>query len=194
MKRSAGLYMASVIALAAALLTSCGYNKPPNQPLAEYVDMERFMGRWYVHGYTPTPIDKEAFNATETYEKEDDGRILTTYQFNKGAPDGKLKAYNPVGRVFNKETNSEWRMRFFGIFNAPYYIVFVDEAHEQTVIGHPNKKLAWIMTRSPEIGEDQFSVLRNELESRGYDLEKLSRVSHVQPSGMSEPHSTALQK
>ena len=176
-------FMATNVMIFVALtFTSCGYNKPPNQPLADYVDMERFMGEWYVHGYTPTAIDKNAFNATETYQQGDNDKILTTYQFNKGTPTGKLKTYKPVGEVFNHETNSEWRMKFFGFINAPYYIVYVDKDHEQTVIGHPNKKLAWIMNRSPNISEEDFASLRKELEDRGYNLQKLTRVQHTMDS------------
>ena len=141
-----------LVFLFALLFSACATNKAPNQTLAENVDLNRFMGTWYVHGYRPTAIDKEAWNATEHYELLANGKIQTTYKFRKGSPDGRLKTYKPVGTVYNRESNAEWRMRFFGLINAPYYVLYVDPNYDYTVIGHPNKKYAWIMSRSPKIG------------------------------------------
>ncbi len=163
---------------ATLLYVGCSRNQPPNQPLAPYVDLDRFMGTWYVHGYTPTPIDKNAWNGTETYQRLDNGKIQTTYEFRKGSAEGKLKTYNPVGTVVNSETNSEWRMRFFGIINAAYYVLYVDPDYRYTVIGHPNKRYAWIMSRDSNIDEARYDSLRNELVNRDYDLTNFERMRH----------------
>ncbi len=160
------------------MLAACTSNPVPNQELAEKVDIQEFMGTWYVHGYTPTAIDKGAWNGTETYERLSDGKIQTTYEFRKGSPDGNLKTYHPVGTIVNTETNAEWRMRFFGIINAAYYILYVDSDHTSTVIGHPNKKYAWIMSRDSKINEERYSELRGELEEREYELSNFVRMQH----------------
>ncbi len=160
------------------LLAACTSNPVPNQELAEKVDIEKFMGMWYVHGYTPTAIDNDAWNGTEIYERLPNGKIKTTYEFRKGSTEGKLKTYHPVGTIVNTGTNAEWRMRFFGIINAAYYILYVDSKYTFTVIGHPNKKYAWIMSRGPEIGEERYSELRNELLEREYDLSNFERMRH----------------
>ena len=142
------------------------------------MDLDRFMGLWYVHGYTPTAIDRNAFDATESYERAEDGRILTTYRFRKGGHGGPEKSYHPVATVYDDKTNAEWRMRFFGIIKAPYYIVYVDDNYEYTVIGNPNKKLAWVMSRESSISERQYKSLVDELKEREYDLTALQRVAH----------------
>lgn len=162
------------------LLSACGTDKAPNQKLAAYVDLENFMGTWYVHGYTPTAIDKDAWNATESYELQANGKIRTTYQFNKGSFDGKLKTFNPVGKVTNSETNAEWKMRFFGLITSAYYIVYIDPNYQYTIIGHPNKEMAWIMSRNSEILDAQYNRLVGKLEARSYDLSALKRVLHNQ--------------
>lgn len=169
-------HILSVLAMLA--LAGCSSDREPNQKLADHVDLDRFMGKWYVHGYTPTAIDKNAWNPTETYEMQEDGKIQTIYQFRKGAADGKLKTYRPVGTVKDTETNAEWRMRFFGVINAAYYVVYVSEDYQETIIGHPNKKYAWIMTRSNSIDDAAYEDLLQELKDRDYDLERFSRASH----------------
>lgn len=152
----------------------------PPMEIAPYVDLERFMGLWYVHGYTPTALDPNAFNPTETYELMDDGRIQTTYRFRADEPYGQEKIYRPVARVFDTETNAEWRMRFFGVINAPYLILHVNDDYTETVIGHPDRDLAWIMTRSDSIETADYQSLLQKLKDRDFDLSEFKPADHLQ--------------
>ena len=47
------------------------------------VDIKKFMGPWYVIAHIPTFIEKEAYNAVESYELYKNGNIQTTFNFNK---------------------------------------------------------------------------------------------------------------
>ena len=42
----------------------------------EFVDLERFMGDWYVIANIPTFIEKGATNAIESYKLMDDGMTI----------------------------------------------------------------------------------------------------------------------
>jgi len=169
-------------AAAASALASCRSTSAPPLELAESVDLERFMGTWRVHGHTPTFLDREAYQATETYELQASGRIATTYRFRKGGFDGPVKVMRPVGRVEDHPSNAVWSMRFFGFLRQPYLILHVDEDYAETVVGQPNRSRAWIMTRSPEIAERRYQRLRGELERRGFDLEDFRRLPQRPPT------------
>jgi apolipoprotein D and lipocalin family protein len=82
------------------------------------VDLNRFMGDWYVIANIPTFIEKEAYNAVESYRLAEDGTIETTFKFNKGGFDGPLKTYNPRGYVRDEKSNAVWGMQFFWPFKA----------------------------------------------------------------------------
>ena len=157
------------------LFVSCQSPKNPLPPVS-HVDLESFMGTWYVVGYTPIVVDGNAYNATEHYYLKPDGRIQTTYQFRKGGFDGPLKTFKPTGFVHNKETNSEWRMQFIWPFKAAYLIVHYDEALGETIIGHPKRKYAWIMLRQPKYEETTYERLLNKLIEMGYDPELIQRL------------------
>lgn len=143
-----------------------------------HVDLDRFMGLWYIHGYTPIFVDKEAYNGVEHYYGAEDGRILTTYQFRDGGFSGKLKSYTPTGFVFNAESNADWRMQFIWPFKAKYYVYGLSEDYQITVIAHPNRKNAWIMSRKPEISEVNYNHWLEELGQEGFDLRKIIRMPH----------------
>ena len=174
----ANISLLSLFAVVAALTVACSKEDKSNYPvLAESVDLERFMGKWYVHGYTPTFLDREAYNPTETYEMGEDGKILTTYNFRKGGFEGPEKTYRPVGKSVS-ESNAEWRMRFFSIISAPYLILHVDEEYKYTLIGHPNREMAWLMSRSSKISDEKYQELLKKLEAQDYDLSTFVRAEH----------------
>ena len=113
----------------------------------EYVDLEKFMGDWYVIANIPTFIEKGAVNAIESYQLDSKGRVKTTFTFRKNSIDGPKKTYNPIGFIYNKETNAEWRMQFLWPFKSPFLIIDLDEKYSYTVIGIPSRKYVWIMAR-----------------------------------------------
>jgi hypothetical protein len=83
-------------ALASLLMLGCQSTPLPPLRTAPQVDLARFMGDWYVIAVIPTFIEKQAFNAVESYRLESDGSIATTFTFNKGALDGAPKRYHPT--------------------------------------------------------------------------------------------------
>ena len=66
--------------VATALVALAGCQSASMKPLAvaERVELERFMGDWYVIANIPTFLEKGAHNAVESYRLEGDGSIATT--------------------------------------------------------------------------------------------------------------------
>ena len=86
--------------------------KGPEMKTVDYVDLERFMGDWYVIANIPTFLEKGAHNAVETYALDDDGTIDTTFTYREDSFDGPEKRYNPRGFILDAGTNARWGMRF----------------------------------------------------------------------------------
>jgi len=171
--KNKGLHCALLMSLLS--LSGCQSNKAPYFTTSD-VDLESFMGTWYVVGYTPILVDGKAHNATEHYYLKPNGRIQATYQYRQGSFDGSLKTFQPKASVYNKETNAEWRMQFVWPFKSVYLIVHYDEAAGETIIGHPSKKLAWIMLREPEYDESTYQRLFDRLIELGYESAKFKRL------------------
>ena len=143
----------------------------------DYVDIDRFMGDWYVIANIPTFLEKGAHNAVETYQLNEDGSIQTTFTFRKGAFDGDLKQYNPKGFIRDTESNAIWGMRFIWPIKADYRIVYLSSDYSQTVIARQKRDFIWIMARTPEIPEDDFQKLVKLSAELGYDTSKIQRVA-----------------
>jgi len=158
-----------------ALLTGCGAQQPDLKPV-DHVDLDRFMGDWYVIANIPTFLEKGAHNAVETYARNDDGTIATTFVYRDGAFDGKRKEYNPKGFVRDDGSNALWGMRFIWPIKADYRIVYLTPDYSQTVIARNKRDYVWIMARTPTIPDDEYTAIVDMIGAMGYDVSKIEKV------------------
>jgi apolipoprotein D and lipocalin family protein len=147
---------------------------PPLETVDE-VDIERFMGDWYVIANIPTFLERDAYNAVESYKLDADGTVATTFTFRKGGFDGPIRSFHPRGFV-SEESNAIWGMQFIWPIKADYRIVYVDDDYSQTIIGRNKRDYAWIMARTPTISREDFFERVRLLREQGYDTEKLKVV------------------
>ena len=166
-----------------ALSLTAGCGTTPREPIrtADHVDLQRFMGDWYVLANIPTFLERDAHNAVESYRLRDDGTVATTFSFRKGGFDGERKTYNPTGFIRDTQSNAVWGMRFVWPVKADYRVVFVDDAYTQTIIGRNKRDFVWIMARSPQIPPADMQRLVDIIAEQGYDTSKLQMVPQSWP-------------
>ena len=176
MKRFFGRTGALISVLLAAVGSSaCSFNSMAVEPLSpvEYVDLERFMGPWYVISSTATFIDKKSFNAIEEYTLAKDGTIKTRFSFFDGGFDGEFKTYHPRGFVRPDGSNAVWGMQFIWPIKADYQIVYLDEDYRRVIIAREKRDLVWLMAREPTIPEEEYRALLARIVALGYDAADL---------------------
>lgn len=145
-------------------------------PVASSVDLPRFMGPWYVIGVIPTFLERDIYNAIESYELAADGTISTTFTFNKGAFDGPAKRMQPRGFVIEGSRNAVWGMQFVWPIKAEFVISHVDPDYSETIIARSARDYVWIMTRTPTISDARYAALVARVKAMGYDTGKLVKV------------------
>jgi len=165
----------SILAVVFMMTLSSCTSYPPIKT-EEYVDLERFMGDWYVIANIPTFIEKGAHNAIESYRLDDDGTIDTTFTFHQDNFDGEVKTYNPRGFIVDKQSNAVWGMRFIWPFKAEYRIVYVDKDYQHTIIGRSMRDYVWIMARTPKVSDADYKALIRIIKQQGYDTRKIEKI------------------
>ena len=168
----------NLAATAAILFLSACAAKGPEMQTVSYVDLEKFMGDWYVIANIPTFLEKGAHNAVESYALNADGTIATTFTFNDGSFDGKEKTYHPKGFIRDNSTNALWGMRFVWPIKADYRIVYLNADYTQTIIARQKRDFVWIMARTPTISDGDYDDLVDYVQGLGYDISKLERIPH----------------
>ena len=150
-------------------------NLPPIRT-AESIDLNRFAGDWFVIANIPTFIETDAYNAVESYAEPVNGRIATTFTFNKGGFEGERKTYQPKAFVREGSGNAVWGMQFVWPIKAEYRVVYIDPEYQFTIIGRTKRDYVWLMARQAVIAEDDYKRLLSIIEQEGYDLDKLRLV------------------
>jgi apolipoprotein D and lipocalin family protein len=162
--------------LAALIPGGCASMPLSPLPTVPRVDLSRFMGDWYVIASIPTSIEKDAYNAVESYAMNPDGTIATTFRFRKGGFDGKQKTYHPKGFVESDGSNAVWGMRFIWPIKAEYRISYLNADYTLTVIARSKRDYVWIMARTPSIPETEYARLVEAIGKWGYDTAKIRKV------------------
>ncbi|HIL22335.1 MAG TPA: hypothetical protein EYG20_03570 [Alcanivorax sp.] len=160
------------------MLNAC--QTTPTDPIevASPLDLDRFMGQWYVIANIPTFPEKGAYNAIETYRRAGPNEIATTFTFRKDGPDGELKTMTATGFV-SDENPAIWKMRFLWPFKADFRVLYVSPDYQTTIVGRQKRDYLWIMARSPQLVASVYQHLLDTAKDRGYSLEKLQKVPQV---------------
>lgn len=171
-----GLIKRWMLLLMVLALTACaGTTMQAIEPVKQ-VDLNRFMGDWYVIAAIPTLIETNAYNAIENYQRNDDGTIATTFTYYKGGFDGPLKTYHPKGYVKPDTGNALWGMQFIWPFKSDFRIAYLDADYQHTVIARNARDYVWLMARKPQISDADYQAMVQYIESVGYDASQLRKV------------------
>ena len=166
----------SILAAACALLLgACATKTPTITPVAS-VDLSRFMGDWYVIAHIPSMMERDAYDAIETYRLDGDGKIRTTFRQRKGSFDSAIETMEPVGTVVEGTNNAVWGMQFVWPIKAEYVIVDLAPDYSRTIIGRSKRDYVWLMARTPSLPQDQLDAAIARIKALGYDTSKLRMV------------------
>ena len=157
------------------LVSGCSNHRP--MATVGQVDIERFMGDWYVIANIPTFLEKNAYNPVESYRLDADGTVATTFTFNDGGLDGARKIYQPRGFI-RDSSNAIWGMQLIWPIKADYRIVYLDDDYQVTVIGRTSRDYVWIMAREPQVSSEKYSELERFVAELGYDIGQLQKAEH----------------
>jgi len=161
----------------AALLCGC-MTTPKQAPLrtVNHVDLNRFMGEWYVIGTIPWIVEKNNVGTIDIYKMRPDGRIDITYSFHKKDLSAKRQAMHAIGSVLDTKTNARWGVQFIWPFKAPYLVIDLAADYSTTTIGYPSRDLIWIMARTPTLPASSYQTLLQKAAAQGYETNRIVKV------------------
>lgn len=179
--------LTAVAASLALLLVGCAAGQPDLSAFDRKIDVQRFMGDWYVLAFIPIDLpffsEAEAHDAVENYQLREGRRIDVTYTFRDGGFDVPPTVMRQKARVYDEALGTEWRVRIFWPFESAYLIAWIDETYERAIVGVPSRSNVWVLSRRPDISERERDALTARVGELGYDTSLLIRVPH---SGVTE--------
>ena len=139
-----------------------------------YVDLDRYLGKWYDLAHFPQSFQKGCSCTTAEYSKNDDGSIKVINSCNKN---GRLKVSKGKAKVKDKTTNAKLSVTFFWPFSGKYWIIDLASDYSYAVVGHPNRNYLWILSRTKQIEAETYLNILSGIKAKGYDLSKIEKTT-----------------
>ena len=134
------------------------------------VELDKYLGKWYEIAHLPARFQKDCTDTTATYTLSKNGNISV---LNECTRNGKVKQAKGRAKVVDKNTGAKLKVTFFWPFYGDYWIIDLGKDYDYAVVGTPNRKYLWILSRTPKMKEKLFSQLIESAKSKGFDVNKL---------------------
>lgn len=142
-------------------------------PVVPHVDLKRYAGEWYEIARFLNSFQRDCVGSKATYTLRDDGKMSVLNQCYDKSLSGKLREATGTAWVVDEKTNAKLKVSFFWPFAGDYWIIELGKNYEYTVIGHPDRKYLWILSRTKTMREDLYQAILDRLKAVGYDTAKL---------------------
>jgi apolipoprotein D and lipocalin family protein len=139
-----------------------------------HVELEKYLGKWYEIAHLPAKFQDGCSETTATYTLSKNGSISV---LNECRRKGKVTRAKGKAKVVDKTTGAKLKVTFFWPFYGDYWILKLGNDYDYSVVGTPNRKYLWILSRTPQMDNELFSQLTEFAKSNGFDVGNLIRTS-----------------
>mgnify|MGYP006176380307 CR=1 FL=1 len=143
---------------------------------AQVVDLQRFMGTWYVIGRVPNPIERGHVASVNQFRLRGDQKVSITYRYRDGFSEPQQEL-TVRASVDEKSGNHNWRTWFYKIVPTHTRVLEVAPDYSWAMLGYPGREMAWIFARQPDMDKELYKELATRLRDEyGVNTDKLKRV------------------
>ncbi len=175
--------MKKLMLLCCVLLSGCAclmqgdFEDIPLQPVA-HVDLDRYMGRWYMMANIPYFAERGNLGPYVEYRRRPDGLIEDRLTTRRGsfsqAPFTKLMEIE----IYDSSSNAEGRITYRPFPGQDFAVVYLDPEYRYTVIAHPSRKYAWLFAREPDLPENVYEQMLKTLKRNQFEISQVLRIPH----------------
>jgi apolipoprotein D and lipocalin family protein len=138
-----------------------------------HVELEKYLGKWYEIAHLPAKFEEGCNETTATYTLSKDGSISV---LNQSTKNGKIKQAKGKAKIVDKNSNAKLKVTFFWPFYGDYWIIKLGNDYDYSVVGTPNRKYLWILSRTPQMDNKLYSQLIEYVKSKRFDVNKLIKT------------------
>jgi len=147
--------------------------------LAPSVDLDRYMGRWYVIGFIPYAFENGQVGAYYQFKKTGDDKIDFRYYGRRHDFDHEYRARKGEAYVVKNTHGSQWRVTYTWPIYTTFPILYVDAGYNVSLIGYPGRTLGWVLSRKPQMDNAEYQALLARFAAQGYDVSEFRRVAQT---------------
>jgi|SRR5689334_16945334 len=181
------------VLLSSTLLISCaGRQSSEPLPTVPAIDLARYAGTWYEIARLPMWFQRHCVDSKATYTPQSEGRIAVhnecvTDQGTIDTADGMATVVDPGTNAKLAVTFDNWFAKLAGPSReGNYWILDIDPDYRTAMVGTPNRRYLWLLSRTPDIDEatyQRFILIAKQLGFQVSDLIRTRRASHPPGAG-----------
>lgn len=142
------------------------------------LDLARYAGTWHEIARLPMYFQRKcARDVTATYTVREDGDITVSNACVR--EDGVRMQSDGVARMAGDDPAKlevrfapSWLSFIPGVW-ADYWVIAVDPDYRWAIVGEPDRKYLWILSRDPTMDAETLEALKARARSLEYDLDEL---------------------
>lgn len=138
-----------------------------------FVDIKKYAGTWYEIASFPQRFQKNCTCTTAEYSLTDQDYLIVENKCNKDSIGGKLSTIKGKAFIEKNSGNAKLKIQFFWPFKGKYWIIDLAEDYSYAVVGHPNRKYLWILSRSKTMDKNIYNKIIKECSFKGFDVSKI---------------------
>ncbi len=136
------------------------------------VDLDRYLGHWVEIARLPNRFqDHCVADVTADYQRLEDGKVQVINRCLTRS--GEVDEAKGLARIVDKESNAKLEVSFVSLlgwrlFWGDYWIIDLASDYSHAVIGTPDRKLGWVLARSPAMSKEKWVKIKRILKDSGY--------------------------
>jgi apolipoprotein D and lipocalin family protein len=135
------------------------------------VDLARYSGKWFEIAAFPMFFQRSCVgDTTAEYSPGENGAIKV---FNRCRTDSGFDEATGKATVVEGYANSRLKVSFFWPFKADYWVLGLDPEYRWAVVGNPNRKYLWVLSRTPQLSGPLLEAALAGAKAQGFDLSQL---------------------
>lgn len=161
------IHLATFLACLPALAPA----EPPPVQAVPAVDLARYAGKWHEIAAYPMYFQRRCLgDTTAEYALRDDGEVSVRNRCRTedGFDEATARAWAVEGGG-----NAKLKVSFFWPFRSDYWVIGLDPAYRWAVVGNPERKYLWILSRTPKLQADLLDKALAAARAQGYELSPL---------------------
>jgi len=146
------------------------------------VDLSRYTGTWYEIARLPMWFQRHCVDSKAIYSSRPDGAVGVR---NECVTDtGGVERAEGVATVVDAKTNARltvvfdnWFARLFGSSReGNYWILDLDQEYQTAMVGTPDRRFLWILSRTPQLDEATYRRLVERAQQLEYPVSDLIKA------------------
>jgi len=143
-----------------------------------YVNLEEYMGTWYEIARYENRFEKKCQSVKVQYQLKNNYILVLNECLTKNSPN-KIIKLEGIAFVNDPQTNAKLKVSFtpifkyLGLFAGDYWIMELDPDYRYALIGAPDLKYLWIISRTPTLSGNILERLADIAENNGFNRDKI---------------------